>query len=376
MAKWRVMVVDDEEDVRRIIGATLKPKYEVVEAHDGLDGLEKLERYEPDFIILDVMMPLVNGFEACEIIRKNPKFRQVPVLFLSALSAKEDIKKGYGVGATLYLTKPFDPVRLVKNIDLYFEEHAVSQYGKQLSIEEIDAQQTSVGGEKVETTSEDATAPEETPKEAPERAGSALDSAPTESLRGEKGKHVHYDLPRVIVVDDDLNILEIISLALADKFEVIKATDGIQAIEKVVRYEPDLMVLDIMLPKMSGYQICQSIRHNRTFGTMPIVAISAKGAQKDKNYALRLGVNEYLVKPFEPQQLIAILELFVSQPQFKVREKSMAYHEIASIEEVATFDQRETKFLRKQEESELERFIREEMQDEQAGNVPDDKPDA
>ena len=87
MAKWRVMVVDDEEDVRRIISAALKPKYEVVEAHDGLDGLEKLERYEPDFIILDVMMPLVNGFEACEIIRKNPKFRQEPVLFLSARSA-------------------------------------------------------------------------------------------------------------------------------------------------------------------------------------------------------------------------------------------------------------------------------------------------
>lgn len=376
MAKWRVMVVDDEDDVRKIIAAALKQKYEVVEAHDGLDGLEKLDRYEPDFIILDVMMPLMDGFEACEMMRKNPKFRQVPILFLSALSAKADIKKAYGLGATLYLTKPFDPVRLVKNVDRYFEEHTVAQYSKRLSIEEIDAEQTSAGREEVQTTSQEATAPDTVPKEAPKRAGSDLDSAPTQSLRGEKDEYAHYERPRVIVVDDDQSILEIISLALMDKFEVIKATDGIQAIDKMVRYQPDLMVLDIMLPKMSGYQLCQSIRHNRTYGTMLIVVISAKSGQKDKDYALRMGANEYLVKPFEPRQLISMLEKFISQSQFALRKKSMTYQEIASIEEAPKFEQRETKYLRKKEQSELERFIREELKDERTDHKPHDKPDA
>jgi DNA-binding response OmpR family regulator len=376
MAKWRVMVVDDEEDVRRIIGVALKPKYEVVEAHDGLDGLEKLERYEPDFIIMDVMMPLVSGFEACEIIRKNPKFREVPVLFLSALSAKEDIKKGYGVGATLYLTKPFDPMRLVKNVDMYFEEHTVSQYTKRLSIEEIDALQKSAAAEKAGTTSDEITRPAEAPRKVPHYAKGAPDSAPTQSLRGEKEEYMRYTQPRVIVVDDDPNILEIVSLALTDRFEVVKARDGMEAIEKVVRYQPDLMVLDIMLPKMSGYQLCQSIRRNKTFASMPIIVISAKSAQKDKDYAMRVGASEYLVKPFEPQQLISSIESFISHPQFKVREKAMAYHEIAAIEEMPMFDKGEEKYLRKKEESELERFIREEMKDEQGDTRPDDRPDS
>lgn len=119
--KWRILLVDDEPDVRLIVRTTLQDKYEIVEAHDGLDALEKVERYEPDFIIMDVMMPLMDGFEACLAIRRTPAFKDIPVMFLSALGKKDDIKKGYSSGANLYLTKPFDPPRLLKNVDVFFE---------------------------------------------------------------------------------------------------------------------------------------------------------------------------------------------------------------------------------------------------------------
>ncbi|MBM3333508.1 response regulator, partial [Candidatus Sumerlaeota bacterium] len=72
---FRIMVVDDEADVRAVLRLALAPKFEVVEAHDGLDALEKLERSEPDFMVLDVMMPLMDGFQVCRVVRKNPRFR-------------------------------------------------------------------------------------------------------------------------------------------------------------------------------------------------------------------------------------------------------------------------------------------------------------
>src|SRR5688500_2439626 len=115
MPQWRILIVDDEPDIRTIIRGALTSKYEIVEAQDGLEALQKLELVEPDFIILDVMMPMMDGYQTCEAIRKHARFKGLSVLFLSALNANEDIKKGYTAGANLYLTKPFDPARLLRN---------------------------------------------------------------------------------------------------------------------------------------------------------------------------------------------------------------------------------------------------------------------
>ncbi|HYF52960.1 MAG TPA: response regulator, partial [Salinarimonas sp.] len=134
---WRILIVDDEPDIRLIIRTTLEPKYEVLEAHDGLDALEKIERYEPDFVLMDVMMPLMNGFEACAAIRKSPRFHDLPVMFLSALGSRDDMMKGYSAGANLYLTKPFDPARLLKNLEVFFEKTPPQRRPRRYSIEQI-----------------------------------------------------------------------------------------------------------------------------------------------------------------------------------------------------------------------------------------------
>jgi CheY-like chemotaxis protein len=113
--------------------------YEVVEAHDGLDALEKLERAEPDFIVLDVMMPLMDGFETCRAIRNNANFRDIPILFLSARRSTQAIKEGYGAGANLYLTKPFEPDRLVRNVEQFLREYGAKPRPKRYSIEALEA---------------------------------------------------------------------------------------------------------------------------------------------------------------------------------------------------------------------------------------------
>jgi len=119
--KWRILVCDDEPDVLDIVSKILEIKYEVATARNGLELLQKIDLVEPDFIVLDVMMPVMNGFETCEAIRRYSHFREIPIYFLTAKTSPDDIKKAYSLGATFYITKPFDPDRLLKNIDLHFE---------------------------------------------------------------------------------------------------------------------------------------------------------------------------------------------------------------------------------------------------------------
>lgn len=322
--KWRILLVDDEPDVRLIVRTTLQDKYEIVEAHDGLDALEKVERFEPDFIVMDVMMPLMDGFEACLAIRRTPAFKDIPVMFLSALGKKEDIKKGYSSGANLYLTKPFDPPRLLKNIDVFFETTPPARKNKTYTIEQIhEAERTgrlpsSPGMKKYE------------PAPPPAPAVARPEPHIPEAMPVPEGV-----LPRVLVVDDDREMCSLIRLTLMDLYEVVFANDGMEAIERLVKYQPDILIIDVMLPKMNGYQLCQSMRSNRAFSRIPIMMCSAKGSEKDINLAKRIGANEYIVKPFSGSDMLRKVESLKSIPGFRVRPKSYTLEQIMQMERPA-----------------------------------------
>ncbi len=369
--KWRILIVDDEPDVRTIIKATLEPKYEVLEAHDGLDALEKVDRYEPDFVLMDVMMPLMNGFESCASIRKHERFHDLPVMFLSALGSKEDMKKGYASGANMYLTKPFDPPRLLKNVDVFFERTPPAQRSRRHTIEQI--REAEKGG-KVPVSPGSADWQTEAEGSAP-TAAPAPASAPAKPAAK----------PRAMIVDDDAEIVEVVRLSLEGVCEVVSASDGMQAIEKLVRYQPDLLIIDIMLPKMNGFQLCQSLRSNRAFQRLPIMICSAKGADRDKTFARRVGANEYLVKPFKPDELVSKIESLMEQPGFRVRPKSYdikSIYEQESIEgheDVFTADAEELRDLDRGKPTEgarnIEKFLNKEGEKE-AFDRKDDEPKA
>ncbi len=108
---------------------------------------------------------------------------------------------------------------------------------------------------------------------------------------------------KVLIVDDDKNICELIRLYVEKEgFEAIIATDGAMAIECFKRFSPDMVLLDIMLPVKDGWQVCREIR---AMGDVPIIMITAKGETFDKVLGLELGADDYIVKPFEPKELIA-----------------------------------------------------------------------
>ncbi|HSU91790.1 MAG TPA: response regulator, partial [Sporolactobacillaceae bacterium] len=123
-------------------------------------------------------------------------------------------------------------------------------------------------------------------------------NATSESQRG-----IQY---RVLIVEDDADIRELIRYNLAQEgFVVEEAADGAQALERVRRRVPDLMVLDLMLPGMPGLQICRQMRVERETAHLPILIVTAKGTEVDKVLGLEMGADDYVVKPFSPRELVA-----------------------------------------------------------------------
>lgn len=358
MSKFRILVVDDEEDVRTIERLALSTEFEVMEAHDGLDALEKLERVEPDFVILDVMMPLMDGFETCRAIRKHPRFYDIPVLFLSAKRDKSAIREGYSSGANLYLTKPFDPDRLIKNVLYYFNENQSKPRNKRYTVEQLD----SMKDEEVEAVAA-SPADQEDPfvDRHADMPASASPDAPTPPPQPDQ-PHLP-SRPRVIIVEDNSELVEVLRATLSRDFEVTTACDGLEGVERIIVYQPDLIVLDAMMPKMSGYQLCMSVRRNKNFRRTPVVFISGKSADKDREYCRRLGANDFLPKPFDPADLKARLDKLMALPDFTIRRKKLTMEQIELREkaEVEWLEQRQDRAERRKTSSELQRFIDNEM---------------
>jgi DNA-binding response OmpR family regulator len=118
MSKGKVLVVDDEIYIVHILDFSLGMEgYEVITALDGEQALERLGSDKPDMIVLDIMMPKLDGYEVCRTIKSDPATRHIPVILLSAKGRNVDQKMGFDVGADDYITKPFSPRKLVERIN-------------------------------------------------------------------------------------------------------------------------------------------------------------------------------------------------------------------------------------------------------------------
>ena len=110
----KVLVCDDERHIVRLIQVNLERQgYTVVTAFDGKEGLEKIRSEKPNLVVLDVMMPYMDGFEVLKTIRREPETENLPVIMLTAKAQDKDVFEGYHYGADMYLTKPFNPMELV-----------------------------------------------------------------------------------------------------------------------------------------------------------------------------------------------------------------------------------------------------------------------
>ena len=113
----KILVAEDEPNTVHLIARILaREGHEVIEAKTGAEALDVLERAAPDLVILDVMMPELDGFQALAKIRSDPRHQKLPVIMLTAKRQPEDVARGWATGADTYLTKPFSPLELTELI--------------------------------------------------------------------------------------------------------------------------------------------------------------------------------------------------------------------------------------------------------------------
>jgi DNA-binding response OmpR family regulator len=118
-----ILIVDDEPDVVVPIQFLMEQQgYRVMAAERGEDALDLIYHYKPDLVLLDIMLPGIDGYEVCDIVRLNPDFRNVKIMFLTAKGREVDIAKGLALGADAYLTKPFSNAELVAKVKELLEK--------------------------------------------------------------------------------------------------------------------------------------------------------------------------------------------------------------------------------------------------------------
>lgn len=133
---------------------------------------------------------------------------------------------------------------------------------------------------------------------------------------------------KILIVDDDLNICELLRLYLQkDGFQTVVVNDGTAAIEAAKNEAPDLILLDIMLPKMDGWQVCREIRKN---SNVPIIMLTAKGETFDKILGLELGADDYVTKPFDAKEIVARVKAVLrrSSPEDITKAKEVSYDKL------------------------------------------------
>ena len=115
----KILVVEDEQPIRKLIDLNLRlENHEVITAADGYEALQQTAAGEPDLIILDIMLPGLDGWEVLKRLRQETRFQDTPVVVLTALVQDVDIIRGWQLGADEYITKPFSPVALVKTVQM------------------------------------------------------------------------------------------------------------------------------------------------------------------------------------------------------------------------------------------------------------------
>ncbi|TAJ64980.1 PleD family two-component system response regulator [Brevundimonas sp.] len=260
----RILVVDDVEANVRLLEAKLTLEYyEVMTAGDGAKALQIASDERPDIILLDVMMPGMDGFETCRRLKADPVTRHIPVVLVTALDGREDKIKGLGVGADDFVTKPIDDVILFARVRSLLRLKSV--------MDELRERE-----------------------ESGRRLGVDTDGAGR--LRGSGG--------RVLVVDDNARQAERMAEHLASEHRPTVESDPAAALI-AARGPVDLMIVNVSSSGFDGLRFVAQTRSTEASRRIPILAVIDPADRPRLLKALELGVNDILPRPVDPEELEA-----------------------------------------------------------------------
>ncbi len=263
----RILVVDDILPNVKLLEAKLSNEYfDVITAHDGYQALELIHRDGPDLVLLDVMMPGIDGFEVCRRIKADPAVAHIPVVMVTALGDAADRVQGLEAGADDFLTKPVDDIALFARVrsllrlkimmdELRMRERTSNTFGV---IEPV-----------------------------------ALGTGPVPQNA------------RILLVEDLEYDAERIAAVLADQHRVTIESDAQAALAQARAQDFDLIVLSLALQNFDPLRLCSQLRTQMETRQVPILMLVDDGDRKRLAKGLELGANDYLVRPVEANELLA-----------------------------------------------------------------------
>jgi len=262
----RVLVVDDILSNVKLLEAKLSAEYfEVVSAFNGAECLAKMEGDIPDIVLLDVMMPGMDGFEVCKRIKSNPKTAHVPVVMVTALDQPSDRVAGLEAGADDFLTKPVDDAALFARVRSLVRLKMMTD---ELRMREETGQSMGL-----------------------------LDPA------------AHYSdseaVSRVLIIEDRPESAAWLEAALEGRHRVLKSDTFEDALVRVRGSDCDLVIISLGMRGFDGLRLCSQLRSLPEGRNVPILVIVSEGDRRKLNQALEMGVNDYLTRPIDRNELTA-----------------------------------------------------------------------
>lgn len=259
-SKGKILIIEDETILIEILTKKMEQEgYTVFSAQDGEQGLAEFEKVSPDLVLLDIVMPKMNGYEVLDALQqKYGKSKMPPVIIISNSGQPVEIDKALNLGARDYIVKAqFTPEEVMNKVDTLMgavQGHAKTETP---SVEKTDAPQEA--------------------QPVPKKDAEA----------------------RVLIIEDDQFLRDLLTTKLEkENFEVIAAIDGPGGLEKISNSRPDVVLLDIILPGIDGFEILKRVRSNvRTeIAKVPIILLSNLGQEADIEKGRALGANDYLIK--------------------------------------------------------------------------------
>ncbi|MBN9578354.1 MAG: PleD family two-component system response regulator [Alphaproteobacteria bacterium] len=262
----RVLVVDDILSNVKLLEAKLTAEYfEVVTAFNGLEAIEKTAECSPDIILLDVMMPGMDGFEACRRIKQNPKTAHVPVVMVTALDQPSDRVAGLDAGADDFLTKPVDDAALFARVR--------SLVRLKMMTDELRMRETT--GQSMGLV---------------DPAETLLENAPP---------------GRILVIEDRPESVAWFKGALEAGNDMVATDTFEEAMVRVRGGDFDLIVVSLGMRGFDGLRLCSQLRSLPQGRNVPILVLVSEGERRKLTQALEMGVNDYLTRPVDKNELIA-----------------------------------------------------------------------
>lgn len=278
----RILIVDDILPKLKLLEAKLVGEYyEVIVAQNGVDALARVRDDSPDIILLDVLMPEMDGFAVCRAVRSDPASMHIPVVMLTALSDAADRVRGLEAGADDFLTKPVSDIALFARVR--------SLLRMKLAMDDL--RQRSIARERIGIID---------PMPAP--GGESFEDA------------------RIVVLDDNMADLDHIVHALSYEHDrVLKATRMSDALHLAQDSDVDMVIISLTLQHEDGLRLCSQLRSNERTRHLPVLLLDQDGSLERIAKGLELGANDYAAKPIDRNELLCRVRTQVRRRRYQER---------------------------------------------------------